>query len=114
VLIASRGVDIVVGFGGYAAAPAYVAARRNGIPIVIHEANALPGIANKWGSRLTGHVAVTFPNTPLPHSRRTGMPLRTEIANLDRAATRAEALRHFGLVTTRPVLLVTGGSTGAA
>jgi len=113
-LIASRGVDIVVGFGGYAAAPAYVAARRNGIPIVIHEANALPGIANKWGSRLTRHVAVTFPNTPLPHSHRTGMPLRAEIANLDRVATRAEALRHFGLVTTRPVLLVTGGSTGAA
>ena len=113
-LIASRGVDIVVGFGGYAAAPAYVAARRNGIPIVIHEANALPGIANKWGSRLTRHVAVTFPNTPLPHSPRTGMPLRAEIANLDRVATRAEALRHFGLVTTRPVLLVTGGSTGAA
>jgi len=107
-------VDIVVGFGGYAAAPAYLAARRTGIPLVIHEANALPGIANKWGSRLTRFVAVTFPNTPLPHSHRTGMPLRAEIANLDRAATRAEALGHFGLVATRPVLLVTGGSTGAA
>jgi len=113
-LIESHEVDIVVGFGGYAAAPAYLAARRTGIPLVIHEANALPGIANKWGSRLTRFVAVTFPNTPLPHSHRTGMPLRAEIANLDRAATRAEALGHFGLVATRPVLLVTGGSTGAA
>jgi UDP-N-acetylglucosamine--N-acetylmuramyl-(pentapeptide) pyrophosphoryl-undecaprenol N-acetylglucosamine transferase len=112
--IAARKVDIVVGFGGYAAAPAYLAARRAGIPLVIHEANALPGIANKWGSRLTRHVAVTFPDTPLAHAHRTGMPLRAEIANLDRVARRAEALRHFGLDTTRPVLVVTGGSTGAA
>jgi len=112
--IATRQVDIVVGFGGYAAAPAYLAARRAGIPLVVHEANALPGIANKWGSRLTRHVAVTFLNTPLAHAHRTGMPLRAEIANLDRAATRAEAIRHFGLDATRPVLLVTGGSTGAA
>ncbi len=113
-LIASRGVDVVVGFGGYAAAPAYLAARGSRIPLVIHEANALPGIANRWGSRLTRHVAVTFPNTPLAHAHQTGMPLRVEIAALDRAATRAQALRHFGLGSTRPVLLVTGGSTGAA
>ena len=112
--IAARKVDIVVGFGGYAAAPAYLAARRAGIPLVIHEANALPGIANKWGSRMTRYVAVTFPNTRLPHSRLTGMPLRVEIASLDRDAIRAEALRYFGFDTTRPVLLVTGGSTGAA
>ncbi len=42
------------------------------------------------------------------------MPLQTEIATLDRTATRSEALRHFGLAANRPVLLVTGGSTGAA
>ena len=113
-MIASREVDVVVGFGGYAAAPAYLAARRAGIPLVIHEANALPGIANKWGSRLTRHVAVTFTDTPLPHAHRTGMPLRAEIATLDRVATRAEARRHFDLDAKRPVLLVTGGSTGAA
>jgi len=113
-LIAARGVDVVVGFGGYAAAPAYIAARQSSIPLVIHEANALPGIANKLGSRLTRYVAVTFPNTPLPHAHRTGMPLRAEIAYLDRAATRDEARRYLGLDTTRPVLVVTGGSTGAA
>jgi UDP-N-acetylglucosamine--N-acetylmuramyl-(pentapeptide) pyrophosphoryl-undecaprenol N-acetylglucosamine transferase len=112
--ITTREIDIVVGFGGYAAAPAYLAARRSGRDMVVHEANALPGIANKVGARLTRHVAVTFPNTPLPHAQRTGMPLRAEIATLDRVATRAEALRHFGLDAKRPVLLVTGGSTGAA
>jgi len=109
----SRKIDVVVGFGGYAAAPAYLAARRAGIPLVIHEANALPGIANKVGARLTRHVAVTFPDTALPHAQRTGMPLRAEIATLDRLATRTEALRHFGLDSKRPVMLVTGGSTGA-
>jgi UDP-N-acetylglucosamine--N-acetylmuramyl-(pentapeptide) pyrophosphoryl-undecaprenol N-acetylglucosamine transferase len=112
--ITTRQVDIVVGFGGYAAAPAYLAARRAGRDMVVHEANALPGIANKLGARLTRHVAVTFPDTPLPHAQRTGMPLRAEIATLDRVATRAKALRHFGLDAKRPVLLVTGGSTGAA
>lgn len=112
--ITTRQVDIVVGFGGYAAAPAYLAARWVGHDMVVHEANALPGIANKLGARLTRHVAVTFPDTPLPHAQRTGMPLRAEIATLDRVATRAKALRHFGLDAKRPVLLVTGGSTGAA
>ncbi|MCU1478821.1 MAG: UDP-diphospho-muramoylpentapeptide beta-N-acetylglucosaminyltransferase, partial [Subtercola sp.] len=45
-LIADRHVDVVVGFGGYAAAPAYLAARRAKVPLVIHEANAKPGLAN--------------------------------------------------------------------
>ncbi len=113
-IIAERHVDVVVGFGGYAAAPAYRAAKESRTPLVIHEANALPGIANVWGARWTSHVAVTFPDTPLPRATRVGMPLRSEIATLDRTGTRATALKHFGLNARRPVLLVTGGSTGAA
>ncbi|MEY4313225.1 MAG: hypothetical protein RLZZ319_734 [Actinomycetota bacterium] len=113
-LIRTRGVDVVVGFGGYAAAPAYLAARRTGTPLVIHEANALPGIANVWGARLTHHVAVTFEGTALRNATQTGMPIRAEIADLDRARVRPTALAHFGLDSRRPVLLVTGGSTGAA
>ena len=49
--IATHEVDVVVGFGGYASAPAYVAARRAGIPFVVHEANARPGLANRLGAR---------------------------------------------------------------
>lgn len=113
-LIRARGVDVVVGFGGYAAAPAYLAARRTKTPLVIHEANALPGIANAWGARFTRHVAVTFEGTALPHAIRTGLPIRAEIAGLDRARRRPSALDNFGLDAGRPVLLVTGGSTGAA
>lgn len=113
-LLARRGVDVVVGFGGYAAAPAYLAARWSAIPFVVHEANALPGIANRLGARLTDHTAITFAGTPLRNAIRTGMPIRAEIAQLDRRGQRAGALKHWGLDSSRPVLLVTGGSTGAA
>jgi UDP-N-acetylglucosamine--N-acetylmuramyl-(pentapeptide) pyrophosphoryl-undecaprenol N-acetylglucosamine transferase len=112
-IIHDRGVDVVVGFGGYAAAPAYRAAASSGTPLVIHEANALPGMANKLGARWTKYVAVTFPGTALPNAVRVGLPLRSEIATLDLAGKRSEALGHFGLDPLRPVLLVTGGSTGA-
>ncbi|MCU1569280.1 MAG: murG [Naasia sp.] len=108
-----RGVQGVVGFGGYAAAPAYLAARRAHLPLALHEANAKPGMANRLGSRLTRTVGVAFPGTPLRGATVVGMPLRREIETLDRAALRDEALRHFGLDPVRPVLLATGGSLGA-
>ncbi|HWM35228.1 MAG TPA: UDP-N-acetylglucosamine--N-acetylmuramyl-(pentapeptide) pyrophosphoryl-undecaprenol N-acetylglucosamine transferase [Pseudolysinimonas sp.] len=108
-----RGVDVVVGFGGYASAPAYRAARREGLPIAIHEANARPGLANRLGARWTPFVGVTFPSTRLPGARVVGFPLRREIEQLDRAASRAAGAREFGLDAGRPVLLVTGGSSGA-
>jgi UDP-N-acetylglucosamine--N-acetylmuramyl-(pentapeptide) pyrophosphoryl-undecaprenol N-acetylglucosamine transferase len=79
---------------------------------VIHEANAKPGLASKLGSRFTPYVGVAFRETPLPHARFVGMPLRAEIEALDVAAARAAARERFGL-DERPVLLVTGGSTGA-
>jgi len=105
--------DVVAGFGGYVCVPAYVAARRRKIPLVVHEGNALPGIANKLGARLTAHVATSFPETPLAHARYVGMPIRAMISTLDRPALRHEARRTFGLETDRPTLLVTGGSQGA-
>lgn len=105
--------DVVVGFGGYVAMPAYLAARRHRVPLVIHEANARPGLANRIGARLTHHVAVSTPDTRLPHARYIGIPLRRSITTLDRAARRGEARQHFGLAPDRPTLLVTGGSQGA-
>jgi UDP-N-acetylglucosamine--N-acetylmuramyl-(pentapeptide) pyrophosphoryl-undecaprenol N-acetylglucosamine transferase len=108
-----RGVDVVVGFGGYASAPAYRAAHALHLPLVIHEANAKPGLANRLGARYTKHVGVVFPETPLPGAQVVGMPLRVEIEQLDRAARRQEAREFFGMDLSRPTLLVTGGSTGA-
>lgn len=105
--------DVVVGFGGYVATPAYLAARRRKVPVIVHEQNAVPGLANRLGARLARHVAVTFAGTPLPRATVTGMPLRREIALLDVAARRTEALAHFGLDAQWPTVVVTGGSLGA-
>ena len=89
--------QVAVGFGGYVSTPVYLAARRRGIPIVVHEQNARPGLANRVGARCARSVAVTFPGTSLPGAVVTGMPLRREIAALDRAQLRDEARRFFGL-----------------
>jgi UDP-N-acetylglucosamine--N-acetylmuramyl-(pentapeptide) pyrophosphoryl-undecaprenol N-acetylglucosamine transferase len=105
--------DVVVGYGGYVSMPAYLAARRRRIPLVVHEQNALPGLANKAGARVAQRVAVSFPGTPLPRAEYVGLPIRTMVSRLDRPALRAEARVSFGLDPDRPTLLVTGGSQGA-
>ena len=112
-MLAERHVDVVVGFGGYVSTPAYLAARGAGVPVVIHEANARPGLANRLGARFAARVGVAFHGTPLPRAEFVGMPLRREIETLDRAALREEAAGFFGLDASRPVLLATGGSLGA-
>ncbi|MDP2775607.1 MAG: undecaprenyldiphospho-muramoylpentapeptide beta-N-acetylglucosaminyltransferase [Nocardioides sp.] len=105
--------DVVVGYGGYVSMPAYLAARRRRIPVVVHEQNAVPGLANKAGARIASRVAVSFPDTPLPHAEYVGLPIRRMISQLDRAAVRAEARAFFGLDPDLPTLVVTGGSQGA-
>lgn len=112
-IITQRNVDVIVGFGGYASAPAYRAGRAEKVPVVIHEANAKPGLANKLGALSSAYVGVTFPDTPIRNARVTGMPLRPEITTLDRHATKNAARAHFGLDPEKPTLLVTGGSLGA-
>ncbi|GMA26386.1 UDP-N-acetylglucosamine--N-acetylmuramyl-(pentapeptide) pyrophosphoryl-undecaprenol N-acetylglucosamine transferase [Luteimicrobium album] len=113
------GAQAVVGFGGYVSTPAYLAARRRGVPVVVHEQNARPGLANKLGARWAAQVGVTFPGTPLAGAVVTGLPLRREVAELverlghDRAGTRAAAAEVLGLDPALPTLLVTGGSLGA-
>ena len=111
--IRERGVDVVVGFGGYASAPAYVAARREGVPTVVHEANAKPGLANVLGARRAAAVGVAFEGTPIRGGEVVGMPLRREIVDLDRTAGRVAAAEYFGLDPQLPTLLVFGGSLGA-
>jgi UDP-N-acetylglucosamine--N-acetylmuramyl-(pentapeptide) pyrophosphoryl-undecaprenol N-acetylglucosamine transferase len=105
--------DALVGFGGFVAGPAYVAARRLRVPIVVHEANPRPGWANRLGARFTTYVATSFPDTPIRHGRLVGLPIRTAVATLDRPARRGEGRAAYGLDPDRPTLLVTGGSQGA-
>ena len=105
--------DAVVGFGGYVSTPAYLAARRRRVPIVVHEANPRPGLANRLGARLTRHVFTGHPGTSLPHARYIGIPLRRQITEVDRLDLADKARAHFGFRPDLPVLLVTGGSQGA-
>lgn len=113
------GAQAVVGFGGYVSTPAYLAARRRGVPVVIHEQNARPGLANKLGARWAARVGLTFPGTELRGGVVTGLPLRREIAELVGRAeaapqqVRAEAAGLLGLDPALPTLVVTGGSSGA-
>ena len=106
--------SVVVGFGGYVATPGYLAARRRRVPIVVHEANPRPGLANRIGALLTRHVFIGQAGTRLPHATCIGIPIRSQIAGLDRLALSEKARAHFGLRPDLPVLLVTGGSQGAA
>ena len=112
-VLADTGARVVVGFGGYVSLPAYLAARRRRVPLVVHEANSLPGLANKVGARLTRYVATAVPGTGLPHEQVVGMPLRQAVADLDRAANRSAGRSAFGLDPNRPTLFVFGGSQGA-
>lgn len=111
----------VVGFGGYVSTPVYVAARRAKVPIVVHEANAHPGLANKMGARWAARVAVSYPETPLPKAEVTGVPLSPDIVTLARTLsgtsapqTRMDAKKKHGWAPDQPAALVMGGSLGAA
>jgi UDP-N-acetylglucosamine--N-acetylmuramyl-(pentapeptide) pyrophosphoryl-undecaprenol N-acetylglucosamine transferase len=109
-------IDVVVGFGGYASAPAYAAAKNLKIPYVVHEANALAGMANKWAARRASAIGVAFHSSRMKNAWFVGMPLRAEIASMANALTPADrfaARAHFGLDESTPTLLVTGGSLGA-
>jgi UDP-N-acetylglucosamine--N-acetylmuramyl-(pentapeptide) pyrophosphoryl-undecaprenol N-acetylglucosamine transferase len=99
----------VLGVGGYASAPAVVAASTLGVPTFLHEQNSVPGRVNRLFSRITTKTLVTFPGATrqLANAELVGMPTRTEIF----AASREEALRDLGVEP--PVVLIIGGSGGA-
>ena len=105
--------DVVVGFGGYVSAPAYLAARRRRVPVVVHEANARPGLANRLGVRIATAVVTANAAVPLRGGQPLGIPLRRDISHLDRAGMRAAARAALGLEPDLPTLLVFGGSQGA-
>ena len=99
----------VLGVGGYASAPAVIAARALGVPTFLHEQNSVPGRVNRLASRFTTETLVTFPDATrrLGNAVWVGMPTRTEIFG----TSRGDALRDLGLAS--PVVLIFGGSGGA-
>lgn len=115
--------DVIIGFGGYVAVPAYLAAGRGlrgrrPVPVVVHEANVKAGIANKVGARRAARVLAAVANSGVraaghADAEIVGIPVRESIATMDRAGLREQAREYFGLPARGPVLLVFGGSQGA-
>jgi UDP-N-acetylglucosamine--N-acetylmuramyl-(pentapeptide) pyrophosphoryl-undecaprenol N-acetylglucosamine transferase len=106
--------DVVLGFGGYVSIPVGLAAALRRVPLVLHEQNSVPGIANRTLSRFAAAVAVTYPESAarFAHPDRvvvTGNPVRRAVLDADRVAGR----KALGLPAETPVLLVFGGSRGA-
>jgi len=98
--------DVVLGMGGYVAFPGGVVAALRGMPLVVHESNAVAGTANRWLARLARRVLSGFPGV-LPHGEALGNPVRAEVCALP-----SPAQRYAG--RTGPLrLLVVGGSLGA-
>ena len=106
--------DVVIGFGGYVSIPVGFAAALRRVPLVLHEQNSVPGIANRVLSRFAAVVAVTYAESAarFAHPDRvvlTGNPVRAAVLR----ATRPEGRRAMGVEPDAPLLLVFGGSRGA-
>ncbi|MDT9409181.1 undecaprenyldiphospho-muramoylpentapeptide beta-N-acetylglucosaminyltransferase [Corynebacterium rouxii] len=102
--------DVVIGFGGYVAAPAYIAAKLQKIPFIVHEANARSGMANKLGVRLGGMGLNAVANSGMPGTV-VGIPIRSSLSGDNTALERAQQL--WGLDPKKKTILITGGSQGA-
>jgi UDP-N-acetylglucosamine--N-acetylmuramyl-(pentapeptide) pyrophosphoryl-undecaprenol N-acetylglucosamine transferase len=106
--------DVVVGFGSYYTVATLLAAKFAKVPIVLHEANSIPGKANQWFAPYAKAIGVHFPSTiSLLKGKvvEVEMPLR---AGYERSCiAREAALRYFEMNETEPVLLIFGGSQGA-
>ena len=115
------GATVLIGFGGYVSGPAYLAARLLGVPTVVHEANARPGLANKFGASLTPYTAISYPvqHGKLSNALLTGLPLRQsliaayESAARDWKKARSDAKRALGFNPDRPLIFIFGGSQGS-
>lgn len=105
--------DLVFSKGGFVSVPVVLAAKRRRIPVIIHESDMTPGLANKLAIPAASKVCCNFPETiqHLPKGKAvlTGSPIREELLQGDRQ----KALKFTGLSGTKPVLLIIGGSLGS-
>ncbi len=114
-LVADRQVRVALGLGGYVTIPTAMAARREGIALMVAEQNAGAGLANRLAGRFASRQFVSFPDTKgLARGEWVGNPVRKSIREFDRSRTRARALTRYGLSDGVPVLGVFGGSLGAS
>jgi UDP-N-acetylglucosamine--N-acetylmuramyl-(pentapeptide) pyrophosphoryl-undecaprenol N-acetylglucosamine transferase len=113
--IRSSELSAMIVFGGYVSGPAAQAARRCGIPVIVHEANAVPGMANRMVAGRADLVLVGFDQakTRLKTGVVVGNPLRSSFDNFDRAKQGTPAKVHYGIPVESKVLGIVGGSLGA-
>ncbi len=112
-ILSSIKPDVAVGTGGYVSAMALKTAQKNGIPTVVHEQNAVPGITNRILGKKARWIASSYQESEKWFSREkiklTGNPVRNDILHLDQKS----GLQEFGLSDHIPTLLIFGGSQGA-
>ncbi len=107
--------DVVIGTGGYVCAPVVYAASRMDIPSIIHEQNSVPGLANKFLARFVERIAISFEAAASYFSDYkdklvfTGNPRAQEVASVEKTPV----LEEYGLDSSKPTLLIFGGSRGA-
>ncbi len=106
--------DVIFSKGGFVSVPVVAAAGRSRVPVIIHESDMTPGLANKLSFRFSTKICCNFPETvdKLPKGKAvlTGTPIRQELLHGDAGAGRA----FCGLKSGLPVLLIIGGSQGSA
>lgn len=108
-VIRRRKPQVLLGMGGFASGPGGLVARLTGRPLVIHEQNAIPGMTNRWLSRMATRTLQAFPNSFVGSDIEvTGNPVRRDIASLE-----APAARFAARGGSRLNVLVMGGSLGA-
>lgn len=111
-LIFALSPDIIFSKGGYGSVPSAVAGGLLRVPIILHESDAVPGLANRIMKGFASEIFVSFPDTqyfPKDKVAQAGNPIRAEILT----GSAKEAKRLFGLKGGRPILLIMGGSQGA-
>lgn len=104
--------DVVFSKGGFVSVPVVYGAKLNGVPIVCHESDMTPGLANKLTAPFAKVLCCSFPEAAKlagPKGLYTGTPIRPEILEGDRQ----KGLKRFGFKDGKPVIMVTGGSSGA-
>ncbi len=116
-LLRRHRIEAVAGMGGYVTLPVAVAARLAGVPVVLHEQNAIPGVANRLAARFARKVALGVAAAadafPRGSTITVGNPVRPELARLDRNRLRELGQKELGLDPDRATLFVFGGSQGA-
>ncbi len=105
--------DVIISKGGFTSVPVVIAGGILAIPIIVHESDSLPGSANKLGAKFARHIFVSYVETAQFFNQKktmlTGIPIRNEL----RAPVRANAHELLNIDTTRPLILILGGSQGA-